>query len=377
MSDKLLSNEIQRYSRHFTLPDVGTEGQRRLKGAKVLCVGVGGLGSPLLQYLAAAGVGTLGLVDDDVVEISNLQRQVLFGDSDLGQKKVDAAEKRLKDINPYINIIKHAVRLTHDNALDIIKGYDIVADGTDNYGTRYVVNDACFHLNKPNVYASIFQFEGQCTVFTQDGGPCYRCLYPAAPPAALMPNCAEAGVFGVLPGVMGSIQGTEVIKLILGMGASLKGRLLIFDALNMSFRELAIAKDKDCLLCIHDTPFEQLNHESISCEIQTEDDMVPQITAVQLKEKIDNKDDILLLDVRKPLEYEICHLNAVLIPIDELATRMDELDKEKEIVVYCKLGLRGEKATKLLRKNGFSNVSNLKGGIIEWIKDVDNSMTSY
>jgi adenylyltransferase/sulfurtransferase len=372
------TDELLRYSRHFSLPNVGMEGQKRLAQAKVLCVGAGGLGSPLLLYLTAAGVGTLGIVDDDVVELSNLQRQILYNTEDLQQSKTQCAETKLKQLNPHVNIIRHNERLTKDNALNIIRQYDIIADGTDNFATRYLVNDACFHAKKPNVYASIFQFEGQCSVFTTENGPCYRCLYDAPPPAGLIPNCAEGGVFGVLPGLLGTLQATEVIKLILRIGEPLIGRLLTVDALAMRFREFQLQINPDCRLCVHHQAFESLpNHDLAACDIPlVEPDNLHSMTVHELAKLEAHNADFQLLDVREPFEYQICNLQAKLIPLGELPFRLNELDKSKLVVVHCKAGPRSERAAILLREAGF-NVKFLEGGILAWINEIDPSLKVY
>lgn len=372
------TDELLRYSRHFSLPNVGTEGQKRLAKAKVLCVGAGGLGSPLLLYLTAAGVGTLGIVDDDVVELSNLQRQILYNTDDLQQNKTQCAEIKLKQLNPHVNIIRHNERLTKDNALNIIRQYDIIADGTDNFATRYVVNDACFHAKKPNVYASIFQFEGQCSVFTAKNGPCYRCLYDAPPPAGLIPNCAEGGVFGVLPGLLGTLQATEVIKLILGIGEPLIGRLLTVDALTMRFREFQLQINPDCRLCAHHEAFETLpNHDLAACDIPfIEPENLHSMTVQELAKLQKNHVDFQLLDVREPFEYQISNIQGKLIPLGELPFRLNELDKSKLVVVHCKAGPRSERAAILLRESGF-NVKFLEGGILAWINEIDPSLKVY
>jgi molybdopterin/thiamine biosynthesis adenylyltransferase/rhodanese-related sulfurtransferase len=386
---QLSNDEIARYSRHLILPEVGLEGQQKLKAAKVLCVGTGGLGAPLTFYLAAAGIGTLGLVDFDVVDESNLQRQIIHSTRDVGRPKIDSAADKLQALNPYVKIVKHETMLTSANALDIIKDYDIVADGTDNFPTRYLVNDACvLSGHKPNAYASIFRFEGQASVFATEDGPCYRCLYPEPPPPGLVPSCAEGGVLGILPGLLGVIQATEVIKLILGKGEPLIGRLLLVDSLNMSFRELKLRKNPDCPVCgTHPTVTRLIDYEQF-CGITPEpkaasvngtpvQNGIPQITAVELKKRLDNKDDIFVLDVREPHEYQIANLGAKLIPLGELPARAGELNKESEIIVHCKSGGRSQKAAEFLAQNGFKNVSNLAGGITAWSNDVDPRIPKY
>lgn len=371
------SEELQRYSRHFNLKDVGLAGQQRLKSAKVLCIGAGGLGSPLLLYLAAAGIGTIGIIDDDIVDVTNLQRQILYTSKDLGKKKIEIARAKLIDLNPHLNVNTYDQRLTKDNALDIIKQYDIVADGTDNFVTRYIVNDACFHLKKPNVYASIFQFEGQCSVFFAEHGPCYRCLYDAPPPPGLIPNCVEGGVLGVLPGIIGSLQATEVIKLILGIGSSLIGRLLVFDALAMRFQEFYLQKNPNCRLCKHQQDFASLPHHDMhSCNSNTHADS-ESLSVQELHQLRQLQADFILLDVREPLEYNICNLGGLLIPLSQLSNKVHELDKSKLIIVHCKSGGRSQRALKILREAGCSSVKNLTGGILAWAREIDSSITQY
>ncbi|MBS0359372.1 MAG: molybdopterin-synthase adenylyltransferase MoeB [Proteobacteria bacterium] len=363
-------DEQQRYARHFSLAEIGIEGQQRLKNAKVLCVGAGGLGSPLLLYLAAAGVGTIGIIDFDTLDLSNLQRQILYDVTQIGLPKTEAAKQRLLNLNPHIEIITYPERLTENNVLDIVREYDIVADGSDNFTTRYLVNDACFHLQKPNVQASIFQFSGQCSVFTTVGGPCYRCLFPHPPTENFIPNCSETGVLGVLPGIMGSIQATEVIKLICGIGMPLVGRLLSFDALQMKFHELKLPLNPNCDLCIKKTAFEQLQRSSINCQLNQETNMeVKEITVQELHQWSDAKKKFFLLDVRNPDEFEAANLNGCLIPLKELPQRFNELNKEEEIVVHCKSGGRSRQAVEFLMQQGFSNVCNLQGGILAWLKE--------
>ena len=384
----LSNKEIARYSRHLLLPEVGMEGQQKLKAARVLCVGTGGLGAPLAFYLAAAGIGTLGLVDFDVVDESNLQRQIIHSTADVGRPKIDSAADKLHALNPHMNIVKHETMLTSQNALDIIKEYDIVADGTDNFPTRYLVNDACvLSGNKPNAYASIFRFEGQASVFATKDGPCYRCLYPEPPPPGLVPSCAEGGVLGILPGLLGVMQATEVIKLILGKGEPLIGRLLLVDSLNMKFRELKLRKNPDCPVCgKHPTVTKLIDYQQF-CGIQPEpkakpgeaaiQNGIPQITPTELKQRIDRKDNIFVLDVREPYEYQIANLGATLIPLGELPKRTGELDKNAEIIVHCRSGARSQKAAELLAQNGFKKVANLAGGILRWSDDVDHSIAKY
>jgi sulfur-carrier protein adenylyltransferase/sulfurtransferase len=383
MSQQQLSNEeIARYSRHLIMPEVGMEGQIKLKNSSVLLIGTGGLGAPLAMYLAAAGIGKLGLVDFDTVDASNLQRQVIHGTKDIGKKKVDSAEETMRDINPHIEIVKHDVPLTSANALEILKDYDVVADGTDNFPTRFLVNDACVLLNKPNVYASIFRFEGQATVFCQEDGPCYRCLYPEPPPPGLVPSCADGGVLGILPGVVGLIQATEVIKLILGQGQPLKGRLLLYDALGMKFRELKIRRNPECTgKCsvvnglIDYQQFCGVPHQEAPAAPPV---AASDVEAPELKKLLDEKANFVLVDVREVHEYQICRIpNSILIPLGELPKRLSELDKSADIIVHCKMGGRSAKACDVLRANGFTKVRNMKGGILAWSDKVDPSVPKY
>jgi sulfur-carrier protein adenylyltransferase/sulfurtransferase len=379
---QLSNEEILRYSRHLIMPEVGMEGQLRLKQAKVLCIGAGGLGAPLALYLAAAGVGRLGVVDFDVVDFTNLQRQVIHGTKDVGRSKLASAAETIAEINPNVEVVPHETRLSSENALDLFKDYDIVADGTDNFPTRYLVNDACVLLGKPNVYASIFRFEGQATVFYAREGPCYRCLYPEPPPPGLVPSCAEGGVLGVLPGIMGSIQALETIKLILGKGASLIGRLLLFDALELKFRELKLRKSPECPVCgpnrtvTHLIDYEQFC--GIRGEEHTPDTRVPEITAPELKRLMDQKKPFVLVDVREPHEYDICRIpGSTLIPLGEVARRMHELNSADDIVVHCRSGVRSAKAVDFLMKSGFRKIHNLKGGILAWADQVDPTVPKY
>ncbi len=378
----LSQQEILRYSRHLIMPEVGMEGQLKLKQAKVLLVGTGGLGAPLGLYLAAAGVGRLGLVDFDVVDFTNLQRQVTFGTGDVGRPKLEAAAERLRDLNPEIEIVTHDAKLASENALDILRDYDIIVDGTDNFPTRYLVNDACVLLGKPNVYGSIFRFEGQATVFALADGPCYRCLYPEPPPPGLVPSCAEGGVLGVLPGIVGAIQANETIKLIIGKGETLKGRLLVFDALKMKFRELRLRKNPDCPVCgAHPTVTKLIDYYEF-CGIRGEETQapavqVPEIEPRALKQRLDSGDDVFILDVREPHEYQICNLNGYLIPLGDLPKRAHELDSAREIVAHCRSGKRSAEAVDFLRKAGFRKVWNLKGGILAWSDQVDPSLPKY
>ena len=378
----LTNEEILRYSRHLIMPEVGMEGQLKLKAAKVLLIGTGGLGAPLGLYLTAAGVGNIGLVDFDVVDYTNLQRQVTFGTGDVGRPKTEAARARLSHLNPNVNITTYETRLTIENALELFKDYDVIVDGTDNFPTRYLVNDACLLLGKPNVYGSIFRFEGQVTVFGMPDGPCYRCLYPEPPPPGLVPSCAEGGVLGVLPGIVGSIQAMETIKLILGSGDSLVGRLLLFDALGMKFRELKLRKNPDCPMCGRNRTIRQLIDYYEFCGVRGEeapapDLNVPEITARELKARLDRGDDLYVLDVREPHEYQICNIKGHLLPLGELPRRVHELDSSREIVAHCRSGKRSAEAVDFLRKAGFRKIHNLKGGILAWSDEVDPSVAKY
>jgi sulfur-carrier protein adenylyltransferase/sulfurtransferase len=378
----LTNEEILRYSRHLIMPEVGMDGQLKLKNAKVLMIGTGGLGAPLGLYLAAAGVGKLGLVDFDVVDFTNLQRQVTFGTKDVGKAKIDAAQARLSDLNPAIEIEAFETKLTSENALELFKDFDIIVDGTDNFPTRYLVNDACVLLGKPNVYGSIFRFEGQATVFGMPDGPCYRCLYPEPPPPGLVPSCAEGGVLGVLPGIVGSIQALETIKLIIGRGKNLTGRLLVFDALEMSFNEFKLRKDPNCPICGEHRTIDKLIDYYEFCGIRGEEAAapelkVPEISSPELKTRMDRGEDLFILDVREPHEYQICNLQGYLIPLGELPRRAHELDSSREIVVHCKSGKRSAEAVDFLRKAGFRKIFNLKGGIIGWSDQVDASVPKY
>ena len=395
---ELSTNELSRYARHITLPEVGLEGQRRLKAARVLCVGTGGLGSPLLLYLAAAGIGTLGLVDFDIVDASNLQRQIIHSTLDLGRKKLDSAAEKLTALNPDLNVVKHDTMLSSANALEIFKDYDIIADGTDNFQTRYLVNDACVLTGKPNAYGSIFRFEGQASVFATADAPCYRCLYPEPPPPGLVPSCAEGGVLGILPGLVGVIQATEVIKLILGIGENLAGRLLLIDALTMKFRTLKLHKNPDCPVCgTHPTITALIDYDQF-CGIQKPTsvgplevaqnkavadaplvDGIPQITVQELKRRLDAHEDVFVLDVREPHEVQIVNIGAPLIPLGQLANRVGELTPQKgrEIVVHCKSGGRSQKAALILKNAGFTHVENLAGGILAWAEKIDPTLPKY
>src|SRR5712675_43071 len=398
-SESTLSNdEIQRYSRHLIMPEVGMEGQLKLKAARVLCIGAGGLGSPLALYLGAAGGGTLGLVDFDVVDYTNLQRQIIHSTPDVGRKKLDSAADKLKAINPFLNLKTFDTKLTSANALELFREFDIVADGTDNFPTRYLVNDACVLSGKPNVYGSIFRFEGQASVFATEQGPCYRCLYPEPPPPGLVPSCAEGGVLGILPGLVGVIQATEVIKLILGKGNPLIGRLLLVDSLGMTFRTLKLRKNAECPVCGPNPTVTELIDYNQFCGIAPPSkvgplevardkavgdhpvvDGIPQITVEELKRKLDAKEDIFVLDVREPHEYLIANLGAPQIPVGDVERRVGELaaQKNREVVVHCRSGARSQKAALVLKQAGFTNVSNLAGGILAWADKIDPSMPKY
>ena len=380
----LTREEVQRYARHLIMPEVGLDGQKKLKAARALCVGAGGLGSPLALYLAAAGVGTLGLVDFDAVDSSNLQRQILHGTKDVGRPKLESAAERLKDINPNVKVVLHEVRLSSENALDIIRDYDVIADGTDNFPTRYLVNDACVLLGKPNVYASIYRFEGQASVFWAAKGPCYRCLYQEPPPPGLVPSCAEGGVLGILPGLLGVIQATETIKLILGAGESLVGRLLLVDALGMSFRQLRLRKDPDCVVCGPNPTVTRLIDYEEFCGIprakeeERREMGVPAITVQELKAKIDKGDAFVLVDVREPREITISRLpGSLMIPLGSLPANVNKLSTADDIVVHCRTGVRSAKAVEFLMAAGFRKVWNLTGGIDRWAVEIDPTVPRY
>lgn len=380
----LSNEEIRRYSRHLIMPEVGVEGQKKLKAARVLAIGAGGLGSPLAVYLAAAGIGTIGLVDFDVVDDSNLQRQILYGTSDVGRPKLQAATERLRDINPNVRIVPYETRLSSENALEIFRDFDVVADGTDNFPTRYLVNDACVLTAKPNVYASIFRFEGQASVFWAEKGPCYRCLYTEPPPPGLVPSCAEGGVLGILPGLLGVIQATETIKIVLGSGDSLVGRLLLVDALAMRFRELKLRKNPDCAVCGPNPTVTKLIDYEEFCGIPQEETMaasaigIPEVSVQDLKAMRDRGDDFVLVDVREPHEFAICTLpESVKIPLGTLPQNLNKLSTADEIVVHCKLGGRSAKAVQFLRDAGFKKVRNLAGGIDRWAAEIEPGMPRY
>jgi sulfur-carrier protein adenylyltransferase/sulfurtransferase len=378
----LSKEEILRYSRHLIMPEVGMEGQLKLKQAKVALIGTGGLGAPLGMYLAAAGIGRIGLVDFDVVDFTNLQRQVIHGTKDVGRKKLDSAADTMLDINPFLEIDRHETALTSENALQILRDYDIVVDGTDNFPTRYLVNDACVLLGKPNVYGSIFRFEGQATVFATENGPCYRCLYPEPPPPGLVPSCAEGGVLGILPGTIGLVQATETVKLILGIGEPLVGRLLLYDALAMRFRELKLRRNPECPVCgDHPTITKLIDYQEfcgIPNQVHEPAAVEGDIDPVDVKAKIDRGDSFVLLDVREPHEYQICNIpSAKLIPLGDLPKRVNELNSADEIIAHCKSGVRSAKAVDFLKQAGFKKVRNMKGGILAWSDKVDPSVPKY
>ena len=382
----LTHEEVARYSRHLIMPEVGMEGQLKLKAARALFIEVGELGPPVLLYLAAAGVGTLGLVDFDEVDYSNLHRQIIHGTPDVGRSKLDSAKARINALNPEVEVVTHEMALSSENALGLFADYDLVVDGTDNFPTRYLVNDACVIGGKPNVYGSIFRFEGQASVFATKDGPCYRCMFPEPPPPGLVPSCAEGGVLGILPGVVGMLQATEAIKLILGVGESLVGRFLLFDALKMRFRELKVRKDPDCPVCgEHPTVTQLIDYEQF-CGIaptataaatsSTED--ADEATVEELKTRLDRHESFLLLDVREPQEFEICRIpGSVLIPLGDLPSRLFELEGRDDMIVHCKSGVRSGKAVKLLREAGYSKARNLKGGILAWINRIDPTLPKY
>ncbi len=383
----LTSDQINRYSRHLLLPEVGAEGQEKICNAKVLCIGTGGLGAPIALYLAAAGVGKLGLVDFDVVDLSNLQRQVIHGESTVGKLKIDSAKNRIKDLNSSIDVVTYNTRLSSENALEIFKDYDIIVDGTDNFPTRYLANDAAVLLGKPYIYGCILRFEGQASVFDSKQGPCYRCLYPEPPPPGLVPSCAEGGVLGVLPGIVGLLQANEVLKLILGKGETLVGRLLIFDALGMKFREMKLRKDKNCPVCGDNPTIKELIDYEQFCgivppqETSSEDEAL-EIDVTAVKEMLDSKKNFKLIDVREPGEYQICKIDgAHLIPLGEIEAldpaKLNGLNRDEEIVVHCKAGVRSLKAAKALIKMGFFNVKSMRGGIGEWSDRIDDSVAKY
>jgi molybdopterin/thiamine biosynthesis adenylyltransferase/rhodanese-related sulfurtransferase len=383
MTPTLTTDEIQRYSRHLILPDVGVAGQQKLKAARVLTVGAGGLGSPVALYLAAAGVGTLGVIDFDVVDVSNLQRQILHGTKDVGRSKLESARARLYDLNPHVRVETYETRLTSANALEIIGGYDIVVDGTDNFATRYLTNDACVLLGKPNVYGSIFRFEGQASVFGMADGPCYRCLFPEPPPPGSVPSCAEGGVFGVLPGIVGTIQATETIKLILGIGETLAGRLLLIDAQSMQFRAMTLRKDPACPACGTRTITALIDYDefcgSPGADAMDDIDDVLEITPRELAARLSGGDDSFdLIDVREPYEWAIARIDgARLVPLGQVPKSLSSLDKTREIVVMCRSGVRSADAVRFMQSQGFARVRNLAGGILRWSSDVDPRVPRY
>lgn len=381
----LTQEEVLRYSRHLIMPEVGVDGQEKLKNASILLIGCGGLGSPLSMYLAAAGIGHLGLVDFDMTDHTNLQRQVAFGTQDVGRPKVEATKDRIHSINPNVKVTTYRTKLSSDNVMEIFKPFDIIIDGTDNFPTRYLVNDACVFLHKPNVYGSIFRFEGQATIFWADKGPCYRCLYPEPPPPGMVPSCAEGGVLGILPGTIGLIQATEAVKLILGSGEPLVGRLLLYNALDMKFREVKLQKDPECPVCgVNKTITELIDYEQFCGiglgqeEATVSTDGVREITAPELKAMMDKKDKFVLVDVREPHEYQIAKIpGARLIPLGEIAQRANELDTADDIVVHCRSGARSAKAIIQLQQMGFKRLRNLKGGVLAWSREVDPSVLQY
>ena len=377
---ELSGDELLRYGRHLVLPDVGPDGQRRLKAARVLLVGAGGLGSPVALYLAAAGVGTLGLVDFDVVDLSNLQRQVLHGTSDVGRSKLDSARDRIQDVNPNVAVDSYEIRLTSANALDILRDYDVVVDGTDNFATRYLTNDACVLLGKPNVYGSIFRFEGQVSVFATETGPCYRCLYPEPPPPGLVPSCAEGGVLGVLPGIVGTIQATEALKLLLGIGEPLIGRLLLVDALGAQFRTVGLARDPACPACGTREIRELIDYDQFcgAVGVAGAPGAAPEMTPRELATRLARGDELDVIDVREPYEWEIARIpGARLIPLGTLPRALSSLDPRREIVLHCHHGIRSARGADLLRGAGFTRVWNLAGGIDRWSGEVDASVPRY
>jgi sulfur-carrier protein adenylyltransferase/sulfurtransferase len=379
---ELDNDEILRYSRHLIMPEVALEGQKKLKAASVLCIGAGGLGSPLIMYLAAAGIGRIGIVDFDVVDFTNLQRQIIHSTANVGKLKLQSAKERIAEINPYVKVDTYEVALTSENALELIKDYDVVVDGTDNFPTRYLVNDACVLLGKPNVYGSIFRFEGQASVFDAKRGPCYRCLYPEPPPPGLVPSCAEGGVLGVLPGIIGVIQAIETVKLILGKGESLTGRLVLFDAMKMKFRELKLRKNPECPICGENPTINELIDYQEFCGVTLQEEVQVgkdfEITPLELKEKIDRGDEFILVDVREPEEFAIGRIpGSKLIPLRTVPERLHELSSADDIVVHCRSGVRSGKVVELMKQAGYRKVKNLVGGILRWSDDVDPSVPKY
>jgi adenylyltransferase/sulfurtransferase len=381
---ELNNDEIRRYSRHLILPEVGLSGQKKIRGASVLCIGAGGLGSPIAMYLAAAGIGKLGILDFDVVDFSNLQRQIIHGTDDVNRPKTESAKETIASINPNVEVVLHNTRISSENALEIIGPYDIVVDGTDNFPTRYLTNDACVLLKKPNVYGSIFRFEGQASVFAPHlGGPCYRCLYPEPPPPGMVPSCAEGGVLGVLPGIIGTIQATEILKLALGRGSSLTGRLLLFNALDMKFRELKLRRDPKCPVCGDHPTIKELIDYDLFCGIPAEaanPAMNPdEVTVQEMKRALeDPKLGIHVIDVREPDEYQIAHVNGVpLLPLSALSQRFTELDPNRQYYIHCKSGIRSLRALQFLREQGFKYLKSVKGGITAWADEIDHSIPKY
>jgi len=385
INNKLTKQELSRYSRHLVLPEVRIKGQEKIKQSKVLIVGAGGLGSPVALYLAAAGIGTIGIVDFDKVEENNLQRQIIHSTKDLGTKKTESAKNSINNLNPNVKVNLHNVKLDSKNALEIIKKYDVVIDGSDNFPTRYLVNDACVLLNKPDVYGSIFKFEGHVSVFNFDNGPCYRCLFPNPPPKGTIPNCAEAGVLGVLPGIIGTIQATEALKIILSKGEVLSGRFLVYDALNMAFRELKLGKNKNCPICGESPRIKELIDYEQFCQMKEEEEKSleeDEINVQQMKKMIDNHEDFLLIDVREEPEWDICKIKgAKLIPLSQIMNRnidiLEDIEKDKNIVLYCHTGARSSEALQILRDEGFKNLKNLVGGIDAWANEIDQEVTIY
>jgi sulfur-carrier protein adenylyltransferase/sulfurtransferase len=381
---ELTNDEIRRYSRHLILPEVGLSGQKKIRAASVLCIGAGGLGSPIAMYLAAAGIGKLGILDFDLVDFSNLQRQIIHSTDDVGRPKTKSAEETIKSINPHVEVVTHNTRISSENALDLIRPYDIVVDGTDNFPTRYLTNDACVLLNKPNVYGSIFRFEGQASVFAPHlGGPCYRCLYPEPPPPGMVPSCAEGGVLGVLPGIVGTIQATEILKLALGRGSSLVGRLLLFNALDMKFRELKLRRDPQCPVCGDHPTIKELIDYEMFCGINPEPaepaSKPDEVTVQEMKRALDNPAlNIKVIDVREPDEYQIAHVNGVpLFPLSVLPQRFTELDPNVQYYIHCKSGVRSLRALTFLREQGFKYLKSVKGGIGAWADEIDHSVAKY
>ena len=379
------NDEIARYSRHLIMPEVTLEGQKRLKAASILCIGAGGLGSPIALYLAAAGVGRMGLVDGDVVDFSNLQRQILHGTKDVGRKKLNSARDRIREVNPNVQLDLYDTFFTSANAEELVRDYDIVIDGTDNFPTRYLSNDICVFLKKPNIYGSIFRFEGQCSVFAPHlGGPCYRCMFPEPPPPGMVPSCAEGGVLGVLPGIIGVMQAIEAIKLLMGIGEPLIGRLVSFDALKLKFREFKLRRDPKCPVCGENPSITKLIDYEQFCGIpqaaaaEAAETPIPIMTVRELKQKLDKGDRFVLLDVREPFEWDICHIDqAKLIPLGQLPSRMSELDSADDIVIHCKSGGRSAKAVRLLQEAGFGKLHNVEGGITAWAEEVDPAVPKY